>query len=285
MWGGGSIRARPSRRCRRCRWSNPAPRTALGSEPREIGAGPAHRTTRNPVTSRPRRRMLSRAGLDVTALKCGAHWPIPPAIGAGAGARAGEQASALHNNCSGKHSGFLCAGLRDGGRPRQLCRGGASGAARGQSHARKPHRRGRSGRTAALDGCSVPTWAMPLDRLARGFARFATGEGLPPARATAAARLRAACAQQPWHVAGTGRFCTEIMRTFGERCSSRPAPKASMQRAARTGIGDRGEVRRRRRPRRRGHAGGGCRALSRFGCRSRRAGALRPADAAQLERH
>jgi L-asparaginase II len=29
--------------------------------------------------------------------------------------------------------------------------------------------------------------------------------------------LRAACARYPWHVAGTGRFCTEIMQLFGTR--------------------------------------------------------------------
>ena len=69
----------------------------------------------------------------------------------------------------------------------------------------------------AVDGCSVPTWAMPLDALARGFARFGTGQGMAPERAKAAARLRAACAAQPWHVAGTGRFCTEIMQRFGAR--------------------------------------------------------------------
>src|SRR6185436_20252694 len=52
--------------------------------------------------------MLSRAGLDAGALKCGAHWPIHQPS-AQALARSGGQASALHNNCSGKHAGFLCA--------------------------------------------------------------------------------------------------------------------------------------------------------------------------------
>ncbi len=41
--------------------------------------------------------------------------------------------------------------------------------------------------------------------------------GLAPERAKAAARLREACAAHPWHVAGTGRFCTEIMERFGAR--------------------------------------------------------------------
>jgi L-asparaginase II len=69
----------------------------------------------------------------------------------------------------------------------------------------------------AIDGCSVPTWAIPLENLAQAFAKFGTARGLAPERARAAARLRAACAQKPWHVAGTGRFCTEIMQLFGAR--------------------------------------------------------------------
>ena len=36
-------------------------------------------------------------------------------------------------------------------------------------------------------------------------------------RARAAARLREACMRHPWHVAGTGRFCTEVMQKFGSR--------------------------------------------------------------------
>ena len=63
----------------------------------------------------------------------------------------------------------------------------------------------------------MPTWAIPLQNLAHAFAKFGTGAGLAPERARAAARLRAACAQKPWHVAGTGRFCTEIMQLFGAR--------------------------------------------------------------------
>jgi L-asparaginase II len=58
---------------------------------------------------------------------------------------------------------------------------------------------------------------MPLPALAYGFARYGTGRGLGSERAKAAARLRAACAAQPYYVAGTGRFCTEIMTRFGAR--------------------------------------------------------------------
>ena len=161
-------------------------------------------------------RMLARAGLEPSALKCGAHWPIHQPSGQ-ALARAGGSASPLHNNCSGKHAGFLCTAC-------------AMDAERGSyfepAHPVQREVRGSLealGGTAigedvcATDGCSVPTWAMPLAALARAFAGFGSGQGLAPDRAKAAGRLREACAAHPWHVAGTRRFDTELMTAFGAR--------------------------------------------------------------------
>lgn len=160
-------------------------------------------------------RMLGRAGLDASALACGAHWPSNQAA-AFALAKTGV-ASALHNNCSGKHAGFLCDACAMSVDP--------AGYWRPDHPVQQAVRRVLEDLTGAMldpeqfaiDGCSVPTWAMPLRRLAHAFAKFGTGHGLPRTRAEAAARLRTACAQKPWHVAGTGRFCTEIMKLFGAR--------------------------------------------------------------------
>jgi L-asparaginase II len=160
-------------------------------------------------------RMLAKIGLDRSALRCGAHWPISQTAAA-ALARTGAP-SALHNNCSGKHAGFLCL----------ACAMGAETA----DYFRPQHPVQRQVRAVledftgavlsedvcAIDGCSVPTWAVPLQNLAHAFAKFATGHGLTRERAAAAARLREVCARQPWYVAGTGRFCTEIMQLFGAR--------------------------------------------------------------------
>ena len=64
----------------------------------------------------------------------------------------------------------------------------------------------------------MPTWAVPLENLAHGFAKFGTGRGLSPERAPLP---RSGCGRpalaKPWYVAGTGRFCTEIMQLFGAR--------------------------------------------------------------------
>jgi L-asparaginase II len=160
-------------------------------------------------------RMLAKVGLDVSALACGAHWPIyqPAAF---ALSKNGAP-SALHNNCSGKHAGFLCL----------ACAMGVDHVGYwGPEHPAQQKVRGvlddltglqlQAGQ-CAVDGCSVPTWAIPLQNLAHAFAKFGTGNGLSRERAAAAARLRAACAKHPWHVAGTGRFCTEVMKLLGAR--------------------------------------------------------------------
>jgi L-asparaginase II len=161
-------------------------------------------------------RMLSRAGLDPAALRCGAHWPIHQPS-AHALAREGRVATALHNNCSGKHAGFLCTTCALDADP-----GNYIEAAHPVQREVKAVLENLGGAVlgedvCAIDGCSVPTWALPLGALARAFARFGSGEGMAPERAMAAARLRAACAAHPWHVAGSGRFCTEIMQRLGAR--------------------------------------------------------------------
>ena len=161
-------------------------------------------------------RMLARLGLDAGALECGAHRPSHPAS-ADKLARAGRVASALHNNCSGKHAGFLCVARHLGvdhrgyvapDHPVQRAVKSAiedlAGVTLGQAQ-------------CAVDGCSVPTWAVPLAHLAHTFARFGTGGAMSAARAEAAARLRAACARHPFFVAGTGRFATVVMERIGPR--------------------------------------------------------------------
>ena len=67
------------------------------------------------------------------------------------------------------------------------------------------------------DGCSIPTWAAPLSGFARGFARMATGRGLPPDLGAAAKRIFDAATANPLLVAGTDHFDTLTMAAFGGR--------------------------------------------------------------------
>ncbi len=158
--------------------------------------------------------MLRKAGHDAGCLACGAHWPTSRR-GSAALIRAGEEPSALHNNCSGKHAGFVClahdggldlAGYVEAGHPvmRQVS------AALADMTATRLDRC-----AAAVDGCGIPTYAIPLRALAHGLARFGSGAGLHPDRADAARRLRLAVAANPELVAGTGRFDTVLMQALG----------------------------------------------------------------------
>ena len=168
--------------------------------------------------------MLAKAGLDASALECGTHWPQHEAAQRELAA-SGSPLGALHNNCSGKHAGFLCVGClmaralkRD---VREFVRGyvradhpvmrevtAALQAATGADLSRVP---------VGTDGCSIPTYGIALTQLALAFARVATGVGLSPERARAAARLRAAVAKAPFFVAGSGRFDTRVMQRLGQR--------------------------------------------------------------------
>jgi len=166
--------------------------------------------------------MLAKAGVDAAALECGAHWPYHDGS-IKAMAASGAQPSALHNNCSGKHAGFVClgCGLSRGQEVAAFVRGYVS-----------PDHPVMREVTAALqaatgfdltqaargtDGCSIPTYAIPLRHLAHAFARVATGIGLSPGHARAARRLREAVARAPQMVAGTGRFDSRVMARLGER--------------------------------------------------------------------
>ncbi len=172
--------------------------------------------------------MLAKAGRDLTTLECGAHWPTRPAdIGAiftgGALkptvslAGSGPRPTALHNNCSGKHSGFICfachAGVDPAGyiQPDHFVQREVTAALADVTGALL------GGDVCATDGCSIPTYAMPLSAIAHGFAKLATGVGLGPVRAAAAKRLFAACMAEPFMVDGTDRFCTRFMEALPNR--------------------------------------------------------------------
>lgn len=168
--------------------------------------------------------MLAKAGLDAAALECGAHWPYREAFQRQMAAH-GQTPTALHNNCSGKHAGFVCIGCLLAAHAGQDARAFVRGYLQPQHPVMRVVSAAIARATGAdlgaapvgTDGCSIPTYALPLRALALGFARIATGQGLGADDARAARRLRTAVAAQPFMVAGTDRFDTRVMQHFGER--------------------------------------------------------------------
>src|SRR6185295_364248 len=125
--------------------------------------------------------------------------------------RAGERPCRIHNNCSGKHTGFLTVARHmhiavDGHeRPdhpvQVLVRDTIASLCDLDANALP----------IGIDGCAAPNYALPLTRLARAMARLGDTAALSPARATAARRLVDAWRAHPLLVSGTGRACSELI--------------------------------------------------------------------------
>src|ERR1700751_2653117 len=112
-------------------------------------------------------RMLAKAGFKPSDLRCGAHWPIAQTAAA-AVARSGAP-SPLHNNCSGKHAGFLCIARALGADPADYWRPEHPVQRLVRSVLEDFTGASLEEACCAIDGCSVPTWAGPLRHLGHGF--------------------------------------------------------------------------------------------------------------------
>lgn len=165
---------------------------------------------------------LSGLGLSEGDLRCGPQEPADrPAMEALI--RSGEAPCRCHNNCSGKHSGFLTLNRHLGG---------------GSEYHEPDHVVQKTVRTAfeevtgldspgyGIDGCSAPNFATTLTGLARGMAFFAAAREGGGTRGDAAARLVRAMMAHPELVAGEGRACTALMRSMRGRAAVKTGAEA-----------------------------------------------------------
>ena len=155
-------------------------------------------------------RWLDRLGISCGELECGHHVPFCEQASLDlAASRQGP--TALHNNCSGKHAGFLTIARHLGITPEGYFQ---------KSHPIQPRvtqaladmlEFDLAAAACGIDGCGIPTYAVPLRGLAQAMAKFADPETLPRPRADATQRITQAVVANPWLVAGTGRFDTAAM--------------------------------------------------------------------------
>lgn len=155
--------------------------------------------------------MMGRAGLGESDLECGAHAPTDEPSAQDL-VRRGGRPSPYHNNCSGKHAGFLLTARHMGEATAGYIRrehpvqqrvisamGEMTGTAMGTC-------------SCGIDGCGIPAFALPLSAIALGMARLADPSRLGAARAAAAETVLNAMRAEPYMVAGEGRPTTTIMR-------------------------------------------------------------------------
>ncbi|MEM9869725.1 MAG: asparaginase [Pseudomonadota bacterium] len=123
--------------------------------------------------------------------------------------RDGGTVCRIHNNCSGKHAGFLTLARYLNAGPDYVDPDHPVQRACLDAFERMT---GETSPGFGIDGCSAPNFACTLHGMARAMARFATaGEG------SAAYNLTRAMATHPELVAGEGRACTRLMRAMDHK--------------------------------------------------------------------
>lgn len=153
---------------------------------------------------------LSGLGMGMGDLRCGSHWPGEIAA-RDLLVKTDASPCQVHNNCSGKHSGFLTLNRHLKG---------------GTEYIEVDHPVQRAIRAAfeevtgmaspgyGIDGCSAPNFATSVTAMARGMAFFAGANPDGSRRERAAVRLCRAMAAYPEMVSGEGRACTALMRAM-----------------------------------------------------------------------
>ncbi len=159
------------------------------------------------------RTWMSGLGLDDDAFRCGPAMPMDQEA-RHALIRADQAPRQIHNECSGKHAGFLTLTKHLGAaadyelidHPVQQA---VKSAFEDVTQETSP--------MYGIDGCSAPNHACTVHGLARAMAFFASAQDRSDTRSTAAARLTKAMATCPEFVAGETRTCTDLMRAMDHK--------------------------------------------------------------------
>lgn len=167
-------------------------------------------------------RWLADLGLSEADLRCGSHEPQDRTERVRL-IKTDASPCQLHNNCSGKHAGFLMMNRHIGGHadyveadhPLQIAIKAAHEEVTGEASA-----------GFGIDGCSAPNYSTSVQGLARAMAYFACAQEGGDARQDAAYRLSRGMMAHPEMVAGEGRACTELMRAMGGRVAIKTGAEA-----------------------------------------------------------
>ncbi|TAE85147.1 MAG: asparaginase [Bacteroidetes bacterium] len=154
--------------------------------------------------------ILHKIGLTAEYLNCGPQYPSGKKE-ANALIKADAKPQHIHNNCSGKHAGMLAMCVLKGWpvedyiNPRHplqqlimdLC-------ARFFEYPKEQM-------VTALDGCSAPIFSVPVINQAIAYKNLSAPAAFEPALQEACKVVIEAVSQYPFMVAGTKRYCTDMM--------------------------------------------------------------------------
>ena len=160
---------------------------------------------------------LQKIKLDEKDLLCGPHLPYDK-IELKKLKINNKKPSPLHNNCSGKHLGFLtiaqAISKKSDSKKNYIDVDHTV-----QKIVKKTFEdiTGFLNPDYALDGCSAPNFACSIQSLAKAMAVFANPENLQKNRIMSIAKLKNAVLSHPELIAGSDRLCTKIIKKSNGR--------------------------------------------------------------------
>jgi L-asparaginase II len=159
---------------------------------------------------------LEKIGLSRTDLECGSHWPCHD-ISLRKLAASGESPGAEHNNCSGKHCGFLTTAQYLGEPTADYIQPDHAVQRRVRQVLSDMSDTDLSNAPTGIDGCGIPVVGLSLRATAYAMARLASADDRDPVRRESLARIYNAFVCEPFMVAGSDRFCTDVVSACNRR--------------------------------------------------------------------
>ncbi len=153
--------------------------------------------------------LQAKSGVKLEWLVCGTHQPFSASARAALKA-ANQKPNVLQHNCSGKHSGMLAACLAKG----LMTTGYAQPEHPYQQEIASDIRAlmETDSLEIAIDGCSVPCYRVPLERVAFGMSKFAAPQTAPSSYQTSLELAFSVMREHPYLIAGEHRIDTSLMQ-------------------------------------------------------------------------
>jgi L-asparaginase II len=154
--------------------------------------------------------ILQKIGLTKDALNCGPQYPSSKRD-ANALIKADEKPQHIHNNCSGKHAGMLAACVLNGWPIENYIHPDHPLQQRILDICSLMYEYHKEKMITALDGCSAPIFSVPVYNQALAFKNLVSNAQFDKNIQQACNIIIEAVSTYPFMVAGTGRYCTDMM--------------------------------------------------------------------------
>lgn len=158
---------------------------------------------------------LSKLNLSADTLECGVHDPTSRKAFKDL-VKSGKNSCEIHNNCSGKHCGFLTT---------CIARGWEVAGYSNYDHQQQEYLREVMGEVFSedfsrlawgIDGCGIPSYQISLEKLALGASRLAAPARLGRWQGVAE-RVNSSLKKFPLMIGGTDSFATKVIQDTGGR--------------------------------------------------------------------